>query len=86
VAFISNDEAAEVVDPCEGSFDHLSVLSQLLSAVDAAPRNARNHTSFAQVTPAAVEVVSLAGMQLDWSLAWSNASVAQGMNGIDYLR
>jgi len=82
VAFISDDEAAAAVDPCEGSLDHPSVLSQLLAAFDAPPCDTRGDASLAQVAAASVEVVALAGMQLGRPFAWPPALVAHGMDGV----
>jgi hypothetical protein len=83
VAFISDDEAAELVEPGEGPFDDPSMLSKMRAAFDAAPRDARRDVAAAQVTAAEGVVISLVGMELVGAFARASALSSNGLYGVD---
>lgn len=83
MAFISNDETAELVEPCEGSLDDPSMLSQMLAAFDAASRDAWCDASGTQIVSAPAAVVALVGMQLVGPPSGAAASLAHRPDGVD---
>ena len=86
VAFVSDDEAAELVDPGEGPFDDPSVLSKMSAAFDATPCDAGRDVSAAQFAPAEGVVVAFVGVQLGGPLARSSAPLANRLYRVDDRR
>ncbi len=86
VAFVADDEAAELVDPGEGPFNDPSVLAELGAAVDAASCDARRNVAAAQLAPAEGVVVTFVGVQLGGPLAWSSAPLANWLYRVDGRR
>lgn len=84
MAFISDDEAAEMVEPGDGSLDGPSMLSQMLAAVDAAPCDAGRDAPGPQVVSATLEVVALVGMQFVGPPSRAAAPLAHGPDGVDH--
>ena len=84
MAFVSDDETAKLVDPCEGSLDDPSMLSQMLAAVDAAPRDARDDASGAHVVSATVEIVALVGMEFVGPPSRTASSLTHRSDGVDH--
>ena len=83
MAFVTDNQAPELVDPSKGALDDPSVLAQMLAAFDAAAGNARRDVSSLQVTPAAIEVVSLVGVELGRSVPGPSSSLTNRVDGVN---
>ena len=84
-AFVADDQAPELVDPCEGPLHDPSVLSEAAAAFDASPCNAGRDGAGAQVAAAAIEVVALVGMELGGPFAGPAVLLVHRMDGIDNI-
>lgn len=83
MAFVSDGEAPEAVEPCEGPLDDPSMFAELGRTLDAASCDARYDAPLAKIATAAVEVVTLVCMELFGAPARSAASGTDRMKGID---
>src|SRR6516165_2351596 len=83
MAFVADDQAAELVDPGKGSFNNPSVFSEMGAGFDAAPSDAGDDASRAQIAAAPVIVVALIGMQFVRPFAWPSAPLPDRLQRID---
>lgn len=83
MAFVADDETAELVDPGEGSLDDPSVLAEMRAAFDATPGDTGDDVAVAQLAPTKGMVIGLVGMELGRPSAWTSASATNGLYGID---
>ena len=83
MAFVADDEAAEAVEPGDGTLDDPSVSPEFLAALDAAPCDAGGDTSISYGGAAAWKVVSLVGMKLVRPAARGPALLAHGCQRIE---
>lgn len=83
MTFVADDEAAEAVEPGDGSLDDPPVSSEFLAALDAAPGDACDDAPAAYGGAAARIVVSLVGMKPDRPAARRPASLAHGCHSIE---
>lgn len=83
MTFVSDDKAAEAVEPGDGSLDDPSVSAEFLAALNAAPRDADDDAAAADGCAAACKVVSLVGMKPVWPAAWAPASLAHRFDCIE---
>ena len=83
MAFVADNQSPELIDPGKGALDDPSVFAQMLAAFDAAPGNAGCDASSPQITPAAIEIVSLVGMELGWSLTGPSPPLTNRVDGVN---
>ena len=82
-ALVADGEAAEAVEPGEGSFHHPAMAPEALTGVDASPGNASLDASSAQKGAAAAMVIGFVGMELFWPAPRSSSRAADRRNCFD---
>jgi hypothetical protein len=82
---ISNGQPAEVVEPSKCALHYPAVPSQLLTALDASPRNPRDNASLTKSESVLLRVIPFVSMYFDRTKAWSASSSVQRRNGIYHL-
>jgi hypothetical protein len=81
--FITDDEATELIEPGEASFDHPAMASEFGFAFDVAACDARGDSAVTQFTPVDRIVVALVGVKLARSLSRAPTRSADGGNAVD---
>ena len=84
-AFVTDCEAAKLVEPCEGALDDPAVAAEFLPRLDASARDAGPHAAPVARVSAAAVVVSFVGVQLVRPAARSTALTRDGRDGIDQV-
>ncbi len=77
-SFIADSEPSELVEPCEAALDHPTIAAELLTGLDAAPRDAWLDPATQTGAPATPVIVGFVGVQLIWS-AFRSAALARNM-------
>lgn len=80
---ISDNQALELVEPCEGTFDNPPVPAQPLAALHSSSGNPRNYAPLAECSPAPLKVVPFVSVQLGGSLPSSSAKHSPLLDGLD---
>src|SRR5688500_7408560 len=74
-SFIADEEASELGEPGEGSFDHPSVPAEAFAALDAAASNARDNVPSPRRPAASIEVIPLVCMEPGRSPSWPSSTL-----------
>jgi hypothetical protein len=88
VALVANLEATEAVEPGQCPLDDPAILPQSLTRLDATPCDARNDATSSQCLPTARIIVTLIGVEIHRTFAWSPTTLArqtQRRDGVDRL-
>ena len=84
-AFVSDSQPAELVEPCEASFDDPAMASESLRGIDTSPRDPGGDVPAPACLAAAVMIVGLVGMQLVGPPARPATLAGNGGNGVDEI-
>ena len=83
-AVSTHGETFELVKPSDRALDDPTISTEPLGRLDASSRDARGDVEDAAGDAASREVVSLIGMQLRWSLAWTTARSSHGLDELQH--
>ncbi|HWP26597.1 MAG TPA: hypothetical protein VNL39_09670 [Xanthobacteraceae bacterium] len=82
-AFITNNEAEELIEPGEAAFDEPTMAPELGFALDIAARDVGEDAATTQLTPVDRIIVALVGMNLAGALARSTARATDRRDAVN---